>query len=400
MRHENEVKGLALTSDGRWLLTVTSDARVRAWDWQAGKALSPAFVLDEGRGGRCMNVEITPDGQDVVVGAPRASVAFRLSDLVEPDASSPEDLVTFAELAANQRLEQGEPIGLDTDEWLDRWRSFRRRHPDHGARISAESWEELYRAAKQSLGRGDAALALAYLDRLAESWRDQPGVRLLHAAALSRLGRWDEAGVDLARLIELDPSDHYPWYQSAPLYLQRGDEPGYRRHCRRMLEQFGATADPVVAERTSKACLLAPLPESDREAARRLAERAVAMARAQGHSVLPWARLAQALADYRGGNFENASTLADEGLAQGSGGWNRELPAHLVRAMADFRLGRIEEARAALTRVSELFRTQLPKLDSRDLVSNWHDWLICDILYREARALILNADFPADPFTY
>jgi hypothetical protein len=43
-----------------------------------------------------------------------------------------DDLCTFAELAAGQRVYEGGLAGLTSDEWLSRWRTFRKRHPGDG----------------------------------------------------------------------------------------------------------------------------------------------------------------------------------------------------------------------------------------------------------------------------
>jgi hypothetical protein len=48
-----------------------------------------------------------------------------------------------------------------------------------------------------------------------------------------------------------------------------------------MLDRFGPTTDPMIAERTAKACLLLPLSGPEQDAACDLADRAVALAR--GH---------------------------------------------------------------------------------------------------------------------
>jgi serine/threonine-protein kinase len=184
----------------------------------------------------------------------------------------------------------------------------------------------------------------------------------------------------------------------APLFLQLGDMAGCRKHCHLMLERFGGTTDPVVAERTAKACLLVSLPEPDRNAACRLAERAAAMARSSRHWVLPWALVAEALGDYRGGRFVAAVARVDECLSRRPGYWDCEVPAHLVRAMALHRLGRIDGAWESLRRAAETLQARLPRLDSRAFSSHWHDWLICGLLRREAEALIEPPDLPPDPF--
>jgi Flp pilus assembly protein TadD len=119
-----------------------------------------------------------------------------------------------------------------------------------------------------------------------------------------------------------------------------------------MLDRFGPTTDPIIAERTAKACLLLPLGGPEQAAACDLAHRAVAMA--QGHWVEPWAEATRGLAAYRRAQFADAVVWADRCLARGPGDWNRELPAHLALALSH--LGRLDEARAALDRASGLYR--------------------------------------------
>jgi hypothetical protein len=163
-----------------------------------------------------------------------------------------------------------------------------------------------------------------------------------------------------------------------------------------MLERFGPTTDPIIAERTAKACLLLPLGGPEQEAACDLADRAVALA--QGHWVEPWAEATRSWAAYRRGQFADAVAWADRCLARGPGDWNRELPCHLVRAMALSRLGRLHEAGAALVRASDLYRTKVASPGGRADGAGWHDRVICEILRCEAEAAFLDRDFPPDPF--
>ena len=163
-----------------------------------------------------------------------------------------------------------------------------------------------------------------------------------------------------------------------------------------MLDRFGPTTDPMIAERTAKACLLLPLAGAEQEAACELADRAVALAR--DHWVQPWAEATRGLAAYRRAQFADAVAWADRCLARGPGDWNRELPCHLVRAMALSRLGRPDEAGAALARASDLYRTKVASPGGRADGGGWHDQVICEVLRREAEAYFLDRDFPADPF--
>jgi hypothetical protein len=66
--------------------------------------------------------------------------------------------------------------------------------------------------------------------------------------------------------------------------------------------------------------------------------------------------------------------------------------------MALCRLGRRDEAGAALARASDLYRTKVAKPGGRAEGGGWHDQVICEVLRREAEADFLDRDFPADPF--
>jgi serine/threonine protein kinase/Flp pilus assembly protein TadD len=210
------------------------------------------------------------------------------------------------------------------------------------------------------------------------------------------LGRTAEAIELLDRLGESRPDEHGAWNYGAILRARAGDLSGYRQHRVRMLDGFGGTRDPAIAERTAKACLLLPLAGPEQDAACRLADRAARISR--HHRVLPWAEATRGLAEYRRGRFASAVAAADSCLSRGQRNWNCALPAHLVRAMALLRLGRPGEARAALDRASELYRTVVATPGGPTRGGDWHDQLIAEILFREAEGLILDPTFPADPF--
>jgi tetratricopeptide (TPR) repeat protein len=216
------------------------------------------------------------------------------------------------------------------------------------------------------------------------------------AVTCQALGRWDEALAACARAVALGSDDHDTWNHAAILWARTGNRVRFRDHCHRMLDRFGPTTDPPTAERTAKACLLLPLGGAEQAAACDLADRIGAMAR--GHWVEPWAEATRGLAAYRREHFAEAVAWADHCLARGSGNWNCELPAHLVRSMALCQLGRRDEAGAALARASDLYRTKVASPGGRADGGDWHDQVICEVLRREAEADFLDRDFPPDPF--
>jgi tetratricopeptide (TPR) repeat protein len=253
-----------------------------------------------------------------------------------------------------------------------------------------------------NLGRRDEALALREATLAVQKAKlgpDHPDTLWsLHdlANGYRALGRWDEALAAYGQAVALGTDVHDTWNHAAILWARTGDRDGYRGHCRRMLNRFGPTTDPMIAERTAKACLLVPLGGPEQVAACDLADRAVALG--QGHWVVSWAEATRGLAAYRREHFADAVAWADRCLARGPGDWTRELPAHLVRAMALGRMGRRDEAGAARARASDLYRTKVANPGGRAEESGWLDQVICEVLRREAEADFLDRDFPADPF--
>jgi tetratricopeptide (TPR) repeat protein len=254
------------------------------------------------------------------------------------------------------------------------------------------------------LNRGSLFAQVGLLDRAAPYFaraialapHDRSVYRMV-AAAHARLARWDLAAEKIAKLVERNPDDHWNWYLSAVIAARSGNPEPYRRFCRTMLDRFHDTNDPEIAERTAKSSLLLPVSELKQEAGQ-MAERAVA--RATG-GVVPWALAAKGLAEYRAQRFTDALATIQKSQAamSGSGPWYFEVPARCVHAMALSRLGRRDEARAALERASELYRSNAPQNIALDPGPHWNDHLICEVLHREAEAVILyDPIFPADPF--
>jgi hypothetical protein len=218
------------------------------------------------------------------------------------------------------------------------------------------------------------------------------------AAAYARQARWDMAAETLANLVEKNPDDHWNWCLAACVTARSGNTDRYRRLCRLMLDRYRETSDPDIAERISKSCSLLPHIGAEQQQASRLAERAVAIAHA---GVKPWTLAAKGLADYRRERFADAlADIQESRTSLGrSGQWNFEVPVRCVRAMALLRLGRRDVARADLESASTLWRSSAPQTMAVDPGQYWTDLLICEILHREAEAVILyDPVFPADPF--
>ncbi|MGO9917396.1 MAG: protein kinase domain-containing protein [Isosphaeraceae bacterium] len=223
---------------------------------------------------------------------------------------------------------------------------------------------------------------------------EDPALRFERGGLLARRGAWKGALADFREGLARDPSDTQPWMDAATLYLELGDLEGYRRHARAMLDLFGATASPQIAERTAKIGLLTAPPPADRTRLTALAE--LAVTDGAGTTLIPWYQFARGMAAYRDGQFAPAADwlrAAHESISA----IQFKIAIELFRAMAEARLGQNDSARARLDGARRALLESAPP--AADLGAGWHDWLICQIALREAEALILyDPVFPADPF--
>jgi hypothetical protein len=159
----------------------------------------------------------------------------------------------------------------------------------------------------------------------------------------------------------------------------------YRRLCERILRQFAGTSDPVVAERMAKDCLFIPPPPSELNNIARMVETAVAGG--PNHQYWPYFQFVKGLAEYRQGRFASASEWLQPVLGKTSDIY-RTVQAHMTLAMAQHQLNQTEQARATLAKGLELAEARFPKLGKTGLDEQWHDWIIAQVLMREAKALI------------
>ena len=194
--------------------------------------------------------------------------------------------------------------------------------------------------------------------------------------SLQKLNRWEESRLVWRQLLDLNPTDHVAWDGYADLCLFLGNEGEYRRTRTELLERFGKTTDPQVAERTGRSCLLLPASEDELRQATILIDRALDSERAQPGWLLPYFHFAKALAEYRAGRLESALSLLDERTLR-----ILQPAPRLLLAMVQHRLGKTEAAR-------DNFRAAVASAawDAK-LATNREAWM-CHVLRREAEAVL------------
>jgi serine/threonine-protein kinase len=193
---------------------------------------------------------------------------------------------------------------------------------------------------------------------------------------LLRLGRGADARAAWKEDLAGNPPRHDDWFGYAELCLFLGDEAEYRRARSDLLAEFGPATDPVVAERTGRACLLLPAAEAELRQAVALTERAVAAGRPGREFAYPYCLFAEGLARYREGRFDEAVELMS-----GEAGSVMGPAPRLVLALAQYRMNQKDQARETLAAAIASYDWSASRADSQDA------W-IAHILRREAEALI------------
>ncbi len=206
----------------------------------------------------------------------------------------------------------------------------------------------------------------------------------LHAESLARLGRWQAAAADAARVVEFEPDAHQHYHTLAPLLVAINDLDAYARLCREIVARFKDATSVSVADRMAKDCLIHPSSGADLKHVAALAEFAVT--KGKDRPAFPFYQFCKALAEYRQGHFAEAVEWASKPAA--SSFPYVAVEAGAVLAMARHQLKELEGARAGFATARAIFENKLPKAEGGNIGGDWRDWIIARALLEEARLLI------------
>lgn len=221
---------------------------------------------------------------------------------------------------------------------------------------------------------------------------DQLGSILAMKAGIeARHGQWEQAAADAAHSLDYQPMGSFRYTMVAALYLKTGNRSAYEEFCKKLFFQFHNTGDIFVADQIAKACLFLPASEVDLNAVGRLADVAVTRG-AYDEGAMPFFSTCKALSEYRLGNFAEAVTWAKKSIA--SPRKDAHPHAYAVLALAEWRLGNNERARAALAAGDTLSPREMPTAIAKDPDTAWLVWLFSRIQLDEAEALIPPASSP------
>ncbi|HEU6448983.1 MAG TPA: serine/threonine-protein kinase [Verrucomicrobiae bacterium] len=212
-------------------------------------------------------------------------------------------------------------------------------------------------------------------------------------------GRWAQAEERFNLLLKADQQDN-SWaitddlLMAGPILIERDDLQGYERFRRAAIARRAGTTDPIFAERTLKICLLTPADEQVMKTLQPFED--VSSNSLQGRDLKDfwdaWRCISLALMAYRQDYNPTAKTWCDRCLSFNDGNIGRYATAHIIRAMACYKLDEITEAKSELLTGRNLVSDQFTKgLDqSNASIGFWYDWLFARILLREADSLIEN----------
>src|SRR5262249_29738278 len=159
------------------------------------------------------------------------------------------------------------------------WQTLKARYPQDFSSLSAFTAEQTLawhrREAEASEAAGDWFAVRFHFGRLLEAEPANEDLRLRRARAAIALADWQQASADYAKLPRLG-SNLEPSCEYAGVLLLQGDEKGYRRLCRRLLDRFGGSLDPEELYMLGRVLALAPQEVTEPAQAVTLAEKAAA----------------------------------------------------------------------------------------------------------------------------
>jgi len=200
------------------------------------------------------------------------------------------------------------------------------------------------------------------------------------------MGQWAAAAAEFAKAFELEePKKPLPWFEHAYLRLQLGDQKGYQRICRRLLERLGQSERDWDVDLLAHTCVLAPgaLKEASQVVA--LAEKRLARTGPENR----WSLQVVGLAYYRAAKYDKAVEVLAKAVKDHPD-FAPNIANWLILSMAHQHLKQPAEARQWLKQAVARIKELQPKDRFAPEGWEWRDWLGVHLLRREAEGL-LNA---------
>lgn len=227
---------------------------------------------------------------------------------------------------------------------------------------------------------------LAGMDHWAASMPRLTYGRLIYAAIAT--GDW-ETGIALTQgFLKIDPQSTSAPLDLAVMLVLNGDEAGYEEARRHAIQTHAFPETYLDSERITKACLLLPFKPSNSITVDDLPSESFESALDENRvqpALKAQALLTRGLLAYRSGEYESCLEYLSksETMIRGE---SRKMLNPAIRCMAEFRLGREEEARASFEKIDQGLAAANEMPEAR----RGHDLLYALVLREEAQQLIHN----------
>jgi len=182
-------------------------------------------------------------------------------------------------------------------------------------------------------------------------------------------------------LLKYQPAEHYNYHVLAGLLAITNDRQAYGQLCRRIIATFAGTTNHYIAERMAQDCLLLPDSGVDLQVVDRMSDTSLT-----GGGELPFSQICKAMSSYRLERYPEAVEWAQKAL--NSTLVHAQAKAYAILAMAQWKLGQKDVARAMLTKGNPLAIETSPGHDTGEPLDWLVGWLFARVSLDEAAALI------------
>jgi hypothetical protein len=221
-------------------------------------------------------------------------------------------------------------------------------------------------------------------------------------------GRWAQAVVQFKRLnladqvdkTEITDGSAVDLLRLGPTLIAAGDMAGYHQFVEQSIVRFSSISNTIASEQVMKVCLIYPPAEANLPQLATLStvlSHSISEAKpGQDLMMLTWREFSLSLYEYRRGDFNDAIVLLQECVASSSYLPERTAMAHFVLAMSFYQTKQLTAAYSELSQGQELIRKNCPEATGKISISGmtpdstvyWYDWVIAQILQREAVSMI------------
>jgi tetratricopeptide (TPR) repeat protein len=311
----------------------------------------------------------------VVFGSAFAGVTWKWQEAEASEAKAKE-----AEAEAKKASKEAEDRAEDTRQAMVKLNAAHQEIREGMARLNSAN--QLLRSAQGRIQRQKFSEALADFDRAVELRPDNSDVWRARGNFYCNLGLWNEAAHDIAREFALLPPANDPnfWYNHALLRLLVNDRKGYEAVCAGMFEHFRGTNELPVAAALARTWGLGE---------HRAPDELGSILDKVSQSTDSWYQYMRGLALCRAGQHDEARLILD--AANKISGGSLAILTGLALAINEHHAGKKKEAAQRLENAEEWMGRfhETMRLPPGWL---WHDFAEVQLLYRQARVAIANAE--------